>query len=268
MHAKSASAFRGFLLKHPVGAFVVGVTLMSWIILPLLLAAGLPLEPGLIVLVLVGLLGGAVAVTRVLEGGDGVKRFFSAVFRWKFAPGYYFVALCSLPILTTLVALAIGTYRTPDSWFSAIVAYLTATVLTGALVINLWEEAAWAGFVQARLTARHGMLKGALLTAVGFAAIHFPLAFQQHGLYGTTVREFLAINGLVIAVAVIFRYLIGMVLRGAGGSILAVGLLHASFNSSNKLGWVKNPWASVFALVLLTLLLAAYQWRYPSATAK
>jgi DNA-binding NarL/FixJ family response regulator len=42
--------------------------------------------------------------------------------------------------------------------------------MLGCLAVNLWEEATWMGFVQARLQARRGVLLAAVLTAALFAA--------------------------------------------------------------------------------------------------
>ena len=50
-------------------------------------------------------------------------------------------------------------------------------LLVNLLLINMWEETAWAGVVQTRLEQRHGLVKAALLTAVPFALIHMPLHF-------------------------------------------------------------------------------------------
>jgi CAAX protease family protein len=106
---------------------------------------------------------------------------------------------------------------------------------------NVWEETAWAGFAQSRLMDRHGLIRGSLLTAIPFALIHLPLAFEEHGLRGTTGRD-LAISWTVLILAAPFmRYLLGMTLVGTGGSVLAVAILHASFNASGALsavhGW-------------------------------
>jgi membrane protease YdiL (CAAX protease family) len=38
--------------------------------------------------------------------------------------------------------------------------------LSGHLLINLWEEAAWAGFLQTRLERRHNFFLAALLTGI------------------------------------------------------------------------------------------------------
>lgn len=34
------------------------------------------------------------------------------------------------------------------------------------LVVNLWEEGAWAGFLQTHLEGRHGLLTASVLTAI------------------------------------------------------------------------------------------------------
>jgi membrane protease YdiL (CAAX protease family) len=50
--------------------------------------------------------------------------------------------------------------------------------VSAALIINIWEETAWTGFVQRRAMARWGTVNGSLATAVLFAGIHAPLAFH------------------------------------------------------------------------------------------
>jgi membrane protease YdiL (CAAX protease family) len=49
--------------------------------------------------------------------------------------------------------------------------------LINFILVNLWEETAWAGVIQTRLERRHSIFVGAALTAVPFGFIHRPLAF-------------------------------------------------------------------------------------------
>ncbi|TFB93243.1 hypothetical protein [Cryobacterium sp. HLT2-28] len=51
----------------------------------------------------------------------------------------------------------------------------------------------------------------------------------------------------------------GGLLVDTGGSILAVALLHASFNTSGSLSIVPGGWQHALALVVLTILVAAYR---------
>jgi len=135
--------------------------------------------------------------------------------------------------------------------------YLTGAVLMGALVFNLWEETAWAGFVQSRLTARHGLFTGAALTAVPFAGIHLPLAFADDPSHGEIA---LTITALVV-VAVAFRTLAGVVLEATDGSVLAVALTHASFNASGALAAVDGQWQGMTAMALVTAAAVLVRWR-------
>jgi CHASE2 domain-containing sensor protein len=65
---------------------------------------------------------------------------------------------------------------------------------------------------------------------------------------------------MLILLAPFARYLYGLTLLDTGGSVLAVGILHASFNASGKLAAVHGWWPAPVALVLLTLATAA--WRH------
>jgi membrane protease YdiL (CAAX protease family) len=135
---------------------------------------------------------------------------------------------------------------------------ILAPILIGVLVGNVWEETAWAGFLQSRLMARYGLLVGSLLTAVPFFVIHIPLAYSAHGWRGTTWSE-AALDWTLIALAApFFRYLVGTQLIDTGGSVLAVGLLHAAFNASGQMAAI-DGWQQVPAMIVLTLAVVAYR---------
>jgi hypothetical protein len=68
-----------------------------------------------------------------------------------------------------------------------VLTYLVGLVV-GAVGTNIWEELAWSGLVQTRLTARRGLFLGAALAAPLFAAV----------------------AGALLVSSVAFRYLIGM----------------------------------------------------------
>src|SRR3712207_4025497 len=88
---------------------------------------------------------------------------------------------------------------------------------------NLLEEMAWTGFVQTRLMARHGLLRGALLTAIPVFVIHVPLSYETNGLYRTRWEDAMLNWGLLFAALVFFRYLAGVLMLETNGSVLAVG---------------------------------------------
>jgi len=84
------------------------------------------------------------------------------------------------------------------------------------------------------------LLVGSLLTAAPFAALHLPLPYVD-GQRGVTA----VVSTLALLVAAPFlRVLLGMVYLDTGGSLLAVGLLHAAFNASgSRRGTLHPPFA-------------------------
>ena len=235
--------------RYLVAVMVIGVTLMS---IPAI--TGLPGEPFILTMVFGPLLGGAVFTAR-RSGPGGVRRLFSGVFRWRIGWRNWALAVVVMPLTTVTIAAATGSLASPpDGWLTTATTYLVSTFLVGTLVINLWEEVAWEGLVQRHLMDRFGLAKGALLTAVPFAVIHLPLGFVG----GATLNEALVTSVLVLVMAPPFRYLMGRTDYATGSSLLAVGVLHASFNASGSLnvlvgGWQHIAGIAVVAAVALVL---------------
>ena len=240
--------------RHPVLAFAILAIVPTWALQFLFLVMGWDLMPAKLA-ELVFLLAAATTVTAVRDGRPGVRRLYAGALRWRFGAGRYAYVLFALPVLTLLIAAAAGSLRSPDrGWPAEIAMYLFLTVVYGALLGNIWEETAWAGFAQRRLMDERGLLRGSLLTAIPFALIHLPLAFEEHGLHGTTARDLALTWTVLILSAPVMRYLLGATMLATGGSVLAVALLHASFNASTALGALSAWWPPYVALLLLAVL--------------
>jgi membrane protease YdiL (CAAX protease family) len=255
----NTGGIRGFARRRPVTLYLLIVLGIAWpaFVVPILL--DFPLDPSKLLVTLVVMIGTATMVTSWREGRVGVRNLFSGVLRWRIGVGRYLLVLAALPALTVLVAWATGTFRAPTGgWPHEVAIYLLNTVVIGALILNLWEETAWSGFVQTRLMARHGLLVGSLLTALPFIGIHLPLAFEGDDVSVGSVALSL---GALAGTALVLRYLIGTVLIDTGGSLLAVGLLHASFNNSQALSVLSADawWQNIVALVVLTGLVTVYR---------
>lgn len=215
--------------------------------------------PGILAELLI-LLGTAVLVTGSASGRPAVRELFRRAFRWRVAPGWYMAALLALPALTMLIAAATGTFHPPaEGWAPLLGSYLLNTVVTGALLGNIWEELAWTGVVQHRLMDRHGLAVAALLTAIPFALIHVPFAFAERGFAGTPLADAAAYWAVLFLFAPFFRALMGMAYAGTGYSLLIVGLLHASFNASAeaKLDVFDGGWQQIAAVIVLLGVVAA-----------
>ena len=255
--------FRRVAARRPLTVFLTLVFGIGWPILALpglahngLIPGGdLPEEPFALVTVLLVLLPAALWVTAATDGRTGVRALLRRAVQWRFGPGWYAAILLGLPVTATALGLLSGGSLREVDWPAILLNYALVQVLLAVLVINLWEETAWAGFLQTRLEQRHGLLAAAVLTAVPFALVHVPLLFAAD-------EPVLAGAGVLLLIAVVHRVLFGLVLGGTAGSVLAVGLLHATFNATNNwllprlLAGVDTGWLTPAAAVVLTGLLA------------
>lgn len=247
-HLRSGSLAR----RRPVTVFLFLALGLGWAALMVPVLTGAAMEPFLLFVNFVALLASALLVTRLADGPGAVRRMLGRAFAWRFGAGRWAVVLLGMPVLTLALAAATGSMRTPPTgWAAEAGWYLFSTLIYGALVLNLWEETAWGGFLQSRLTARHGLLVAALLTGLPFAGIHLPL-YLADGWNGETARNL----ALLFVLVPVYRYLLGMHLLDTGGSVLAIGIQHASWNAAGSLGAVEGEWQVMVAVVLLTLLVA------------
>jgi membrane protease YdiL (CAAX protease family) len=246
----------GAVGRHPVLTLSVVAAGVSTTLLTALLLAGQDLMAGKLAM-LVTVLATAVGLTARSGGRRAVRRLFAGLTRWRVGVGRWVVVLTAMPALTLAVAAVTGTLRPPgdggDGWGAVAGTWLLIFVFS-LTTANLWEETVWAGFVQGRLMARRGLLAGSLLTAIPFGLTHLPLAYEAEGLAGTSWGEALVAWAFLLGALPFFRYLAGTLLVDTGGSVLAVAVLHASFNASGALGVGVGGWQYVPALVVLTVL--------------
>ncbi len=255
-------------VKDPIRIYLAIVLSMSWIILTALSLNNQPLELGLILVTYLGLFGLSILITFWENGRTGVKQFLGGLVKWRVGLRYYLLALISIPLLTIAIAAITGNLHvTKDNVLPELTGYIIS-LLSGALIINLWEETGWAGFVQTKLMKQKGLLVGSILTAPAFVAIHMPLLLKE-----SNFSDLMITFSVMLGLSFFFRYLIGMILIDTAGSLLIIGLLHASFNSSNGLKIVTGEFEVIIATIFLTLCVAVYRnirrkyrvaWHIPS----
>ncbi len=254
---------------------------LSWLVLSvpvlafhgLIPGADLPIEVFALAATLLVLLPLALWVTAVTDGRDGVRALLRRVFRWRIGVGWWVVVLFGLPVTALLLGVIFGgSLHTADAGSALLKQFLS--IVLAVAVINLWEEAVWAGFFQTRLESRYTFVVAAALTALPFAGVHVPLVLLDEDISALSVLK--GIGGLLI-LGFAVRLLLGVTLRGAADSVLAVGVLHQIFDASNNQGGLVDSLlddASAVvmaeaATVVLTLLIAVFLWkRRPGAFAK
>jgi len=276
-----STGLRGWVARRPLAGFLVIVLGLSWLLLsiPVLAfhgvipGANLPVEIFALASTLLIMLPTALWITWITDGRAGVRALFSRVFRWRFGVGWWLVVLFGLPVIALLLGLVFGGFlQTADLGLVLIKQF--GSIVLAVVVINLWEETVWAGFFQTRLEARYNFIVAAVLTALPFAGVHIPLLLLDDQVSALSLLR--GIAGLLI-LGIVIRLLMGVMLRAALDSVLAVGALHQIFDASNNNGGLVDSLLdgadagdmTQLAAALLTVLIAAWLlWRRPGAFAK
>lgn len=258
--ASAFARFTRFAQRRPITAYLVGALGIGLPMLVIPAVAGIPMMPFLLPMTYIGFLGSALVVTRLTGGPGAVRQLLSRLLIWRFSVARWVLIVLGVPVLSVALAAASGTLESAAGGLGSVLGnYLFSTFIFGALLLNLAEETAWSGFLQSRTMARHGLLVGSLLTCLPVAAYHAPLAFDGDWTWANAGIGLALVLGLVP----FYRYLLGMHLLDTGGSLLAVGIQHASWNAAVSLGVFSGVWQAPAAVVLLTVLLAVGRrfWR-------
>jgi uncharacterized protein len=235
---------RAFAARHPVTAFLIMAFGIAYPVMSLLALAvhrvipggplldQLPFPPDEITgltLTMFALLPSALFVTWAADGRPGIVRLFKRIVRWRFGVGWWLAVLAGLPVLTVVSTLILGgsleSIHPVGLFWNQL-----RLLLINFILVNLWEETAWAGVMQTRLERRHNIFVAAALTALPFGFIHLPLAFLSE----ITIASVLISLAAYILLGLFLRPLVGVVLRGSRDSLLAAGLMHSVFNRTNN----------------------------------
>ncbi len=213
-----------------------------------------PGAPFILAAVLGGLALPALVLTHRDAGAGGVRALLRDCVRMPSSWWWLPTASFGLPVLAWTTAAGLGGAQ-PLTW--SLLGYFVGDLLVGAIVINIWEEMAWTGFVQRRAMVRWGATGGSLLTAVFFTGIHVPLAFDGAHSAGQVASNILLIAGVATGV----RLLIGRVDAWTGRSLLTVGILHSSFNATETILMPAYDWVRIVMTIAVAVVLVAFTRR-------
>jgi membrane protease YdiL (CAAX protease family) len=275
------TGLKGWLARRPLTGFLIIVLSLSWLLMsiPVLAfhgvipGANLPVEAFALASTLLILLPTALWITSITDGRGGLRTLFARVFRWRFGIGWWLVVLFGLPVIALLLGLVFGGSLQTANLGSTLIKQV-GSILLAVVVINLWEETVWAGFFQTRLEARFNLIVAAALTALPFAGVHVPLLLLDDQV--SVLSVLFGCAGLLI-LGIVVRLLMGVTLRAAADSVLALGILHQIFDASNNNGALVDSLLdgvdagnmTQLAAVVLTVLIAAWLlWRRPGAFAR
>jgi membrane protease YdiL (CAAX protease family) len=233
------------------------------------LPVALPAKPFTAVLSIFGLALPVFLVTAAKDGMEGVRDVLGRTFRWRVGAHWYLLALFGLLVVSLLGAIPF-TGLAPlealvENWTLLFTVYLPG-ILVPFVLINLWEELGWTGFMQHTLQERHGPLLASVIVAPLFALIHMPAFFVVGWINEepTPLGQFPSVLlwvGFMAVFAVFLRVLIMWLYNGTGHSVLLVGLFHSAYNMTNTQTitpeLVPGPEGAV---AVLAVLVVAFTW--------
>lgn len=247
IHARTprSHARRQAIAGHPVRAFLILAFGINWLLmLPGLLSASgfgilpfdLPLKPFILLASIVGLALPALSIARVSAGQAGMRVLLRQAIRWRVGLGWYLAALFAMP-LAIIAAASLWQGAAPfhaliANWPQLFTALLPKALII-ALLVSIWEELGWTGFLLPRLEARFGVLLAVLITNTLQALVHVPLLFIAGGLSDgprIPIDQYPTYLMYLFVLALGIRVLMTWLFNGSGGSLLIVALFHAMWN--------------------------------------
>jgi membrane protease YdiL (CAAX protease family) len=271
-----------FVKRHPVLSYYVLTFALSWGGLLLVIGGpgGIPatpeqftrLIPFAILALYAGPLVGSLLLTGLVDGKAGYRVLLTRLLRWRVSVRWYAVALLTAPLVLAVVhlvlALASPIYL-PGILTSGDRATFLLTGMLPALLVGLFEELGWTGFVVPRLRRRYSILATGLIVGVLWGAWHVPATdlwgagiaagALPVGVYMTVMSVGKLVGGLVA-----FRVLMVWVYDRTQSLLLAV-LMHASLTSAT---WLLGPLAIAGMPILVSSFAeAAVLWLLVAAVA-
>jgi uncharacterized protein len=243
-HPAAAVWLKRLIIHHPVAAFLGLVYSLSWLLfLPSFLSqsgigvvpVAIPITPFLLLAVIFGITLPVYIVTRLSEGTQGVRALRRRYTHWRVGLGWYLFALFALPIAMLVGAslwLGLGPLAAfAERWHLLVTVFLPEALIS-AVLINLWEEGGWTGFLLPRLQERWGPLTASVLVAAAMGLYHVPLIFILGGVSDDPIApdRYWIYFVLLFVGTIPFRLLVTWLWNSTHGSVIIVALLHGAFN--------------------------------------
>ena len=161
--------------RRPVLAFLVMAYAIAWTIQLATFQFGLSFRLGSSLGVIFGLALPAFLVIAATSGKAGVLDLLGRALRWRVGARWYIIALLGLPVTTLLVAsvfLGVAPLQTLVEKWPLFFTIFVPELLLAFVLIQIFEQTAWTGFVQDTLQERHGPLLASIMVAPVFALFH------------------------------------------------------------------------------------------------
>jgi membrane protease YdiL (CAAX protease family) len=166
-----------------------------------------------------------IVLTAIVLGRGALRKLLGRLLIWRVDPQWYLVVLLGPAALAgvavALNALLGGPVLTRGMPLLSVAVFLAFSIFPGSA---LGEEIGWRGYALPRLQTGRSALGASLILGPIWALWHLPLWLT--GTPGRNASLYAAFSVSVVALSVILTW----VYNSTGGSLLAVVLLHATFN--------------------------------------
>lgn len=177
--------FRAYIKTHPILSYFVLTFVLTWGCM--LLAAGsggFPMSPeqlettGPLVYVAM-LIGPSVAgllLIGIVDGKVGFRELLSRLFKWRVDLRWYATAILTAPLVAMVILLGLSLFSpefTPPIFNADNKIILILSWFAGGLMIGLFEELGWTGFVISKMRLRYSVLATGIIVGLLWGAWHF-----------------------------------------------------------------------------------------------
>lgn len=221
MNQHEGQPSRAWLSRHEVALYLVLAYGISWSIWPLLLlnpesSPLVPFGPGL----------AAVLVAFMAGGRRDLIALLRQLGRWRVDARWYGVAV-GVPLAIPAAALGAAVIAGAQAprWELSDVLQVAGTLLVTLVIVGLFEELGWRGFLLPRLQRDRDALVAALMVGLAWLPWHLPELVSDPG--ERPIPQFVT---YILAQSVLLAWLY----NGTQASLPIVILFHAAFNSFTK----------------------------------
>jgi membrane protease YdiL (CAAX protease family) len=175
---------------------------------------------------IVGPLVAGVVTTLLVSGKPGLRDLRARLFRWNVGITWYAVALLTAPVLTLALLLALSLASpafTPVIFTANNKATLLITGIAIGLVVPVFEETGWTGFVIPQFRQRRGIVGTGVIVGLLWGLWHLPL-FSSSASSSTLVPPALYLAVLLFSWLVPYRVLMVWVYDQTKSLLLAMAM--------------------------------------------
>lgn len=226
-----------FVKKYPAITYLILVFALSWGLIIILAGPGnIPIDPEhsenilpmLYTMMLIGPSVAGLLLIGLVYGKEGFRNFTARLLRWKVGIQWYIIALLTAPVLASLILLILtrvspefetGLFNTEGK-----ATFILSGIITG-LMVGIFEEAGWSGFLIPKLRLRYNVIITGLIVGLFWGAWHFILFWESDSFSGYI--PLLILTGRLFTWLPPYRVLMVWILDRTD-SLLLVILTHAS----------------------------------------